>query len=394
MNTYVIKQSFIDAVEALSKEKQISHLDILPNSTSAILFCKKIPLLVRKLLGLEEEKYLIEGSIGIGKYVEIPWVSLFIRPITETAQKGIYIVLLVSADYSEVYLSLNQGTTYFKNKYKGKFPKVKLKETALIIRNNIDIDDRFDVEEFDLKATTERGRTYPLGHIAGKSYKLNSFPSDAEFKEDLEALLDLYNSIYYEIGKRTVDQFYDYLLAEKDGLLIEDKKQLSFTVDTAVNEQIVSSDNISDSVDKKEIKDEVKPKKEPLKNRSGKSIVPRDKHESDKAIILSDFSCEFEQTHKSFSAKKSKRNYVEAHHLIPLKYYYDEKYSNSIDVSANIVSLCPNCHKCIHLGSDNEKLILLSKLFSDERQQRLEQAGISISFDELKKYYQIKEAEN
>ena len=41
--------------------------------------------------------------------------------------------------------------------------------------------------------------------------------------------------------------------------------------------------------------------------------------------------------------QKLQRNYVEAHHLIPMGFQDD--FSKSIDVEANIISLCTYCHK-------------------------------------------------
>ena len=45
--------------------------------------------------------------------------------------------------------------------------------------------------------------------------------------------------------------------------------------------------------------------------------------------------------------------YVEAHHLIPIS--EGKRFGYSIDIAANICSLCPNCHRSIHLGTDYEK---------------------------------------
>jgi hypothetical protein len=55
------------------------------------------------------EEYKIHSSCGQGKRAEIPWVAVFYKDLSESAQKGYYIVYLFRADGTGVYLSLNQG---------------------------------------------------------------------------------------------------------------------------------------------------------------------------------------------------------------------------------------------------------------------------------------------
>jgi 5-methylcytosine-specific restriction protein A len=42
---------------------------------------------------------------------------LFNKDVTTTATKGLYVVYLFCEDMSAFYLSLNQGYTFFKNKF-------------------------------------------------------------------------------------------------------------------------------------------------------------------------------------------------------------------------------------------------------------------------------------
>jgi 5-methylcytosine-specific restriction enzyme A len=57
------------------------------------------------------DSYLVVGSPGRGNWAETPWVSVFDTLVTDTAQRGYYVVYLFRADGGCVYLSLNQGTT-------------------------------------------------------------------------------------------------------------------------------------------------------------------------------------------------------------------------------------------------------------------------------------------
>ncbi|MFD6578625.1 MrcB family domain-containing protein, partial [Bacillus subtilis] len=86
---------------------------------------------------LDQKTYHIVGSVGQGRWAEIPWISVFIKKLTISATRGYYIVYLFNADGSGFYVSLNQGWTYFKDKYGTKLGKDKIKKTASIIRGKL-----------------------------------------------------------------------------------------------------------------------------------------------------------------------------------------------------------------------------------------------------------------
>ncbi|MGL4999965.1 MAG: HNH endonuclease [Cetobacterium sp.] len=50
------------------------------------------------------------------------------------------------------------------------------------------------------------------------------------------------------------------------------------------------------------------------------------------------------------------KQYMEAHHLIPMN--AQDSFKNSLDVLGNVVSLCPNCHRMIHHGDEVSKNII------------------------------------
>ena len=96
------------------------------------------------------------------------------------------------------------------------------------------------------------------------------------------------------------------------------------------------------------------------------------------ALTAAGFKCECKCSHELFLRKDYKIPYTEAHHLVPLHYQSDFLYS--LDVPANVVSLCPSCHRRLHYG--NEVEAMLEQLWKD-RKSRLEKCGISISFQSL-----------
>lgn len=82
---------------------------------------------------------------------------------------------------------------------------------------------------------------------------------------------------------------------------------------------------------------------------------------------------------------------MEPHHLIPLSeiYSFCDKYHRNIDCVENVVSLCPNCHKKIHLSTDVDKIKMVNELFY-MRNKALLSKQISVKLKDLLLFYKIK----
>lgn len=52
--------------------------------------------------------------------------------------------------------------------------------------------------------------------------------------------------------------------------------------------------------------------------------------------------------------------------------------SVSLDVYANLICLCPICHRLLHYGREDEKRVLLNQIYTD-RASRLVNSGIKLS---------------
>ena len=100
------------------------------------------------------------------------------------------------------------------------------------------------------------------------------------------------------------------------------------------------------------------------------------------SIKAAGYRCEIDETHKSFTAKSTGRPYMEGHHALSMK--YQNRFSKSLDVYANIICLCPICHRLLHYGIEEEKETVLDKIYFD-RSKRLTACGIKISKEEFKK---------
>lgn len=110
------------------------------------------------------------------------------------------------------------------------------------------------------------------------------------------------------------------------------------------------------------------------------------------ARIQGGFKCALEKINNCkpvyFTAKATGKNYLELHHLIPREFRND--FSYSIEVLANYVTLCPRCHRQIHLAVDRERKHLINSLF-DDRKNRLDTVGLTMDLKNIYGYYKINE---
>ncbi len=120
-----------------------------------------------------------------------------------------------------------------------------------------------------------------------------------------------------------------------------------------------------------------------------KYLYPRSRNISINALKHANYKCEFDTNHLTFTRRNSDLNYTEPHHLVPISYH--SSFAVSLDVEENIVSLCCNCHKQIHMGKGFE--IILEKLYN-ERKNLLKMVGIDISIDELMMLYKNIKSDN
>ena len=90
--------------------------------------------------------------------------------------------------------------------------------------------------------------------------------------------------------------------------------------------------------------------------------------------------CEIDPDHRTFITRRNDELYLEGHHLIPLS--RQKEFSKSLDVYANIIGLCPNCHRQLHFGKQSEVREILKPIY-DQRAERLSRSGIHISKDEF-----------
>jgi|GEM_PF-2176091 len=155
------------------------------------------------------------------------------------------------------------------------------------------------------------------------------------------------------------------------------------------NEVITDIELINDSIYQQQLTD-AEPSStiyEPLpKSEKTTSSVERSKRSAARgkeAVRDGGYLCGIDNTHTTFISRTG-LPYIEAHHLIPMSKQDDFK--NSLDVKANIIPLCPNCHAKIHYGSKEEVCIFIEQLYN-ERKDKLILSGINIDLETLINYY-------
>jgi len=153
-----------------------------------------------------------------------------------------------------------------------------------------------------------------------------------------------------------------------------------------LKEEVDYEKNIVRNIIKEKVKIVDRKKGRPTyKTINNKKIWNRNPRYASEVVADAKNLCEFDNEHRYFISKFNQKNYVEAHHLIPMK--YQDQFDCSLDVHANIVSICLVCHKKIHYGLFEDKKEILDKLFNSRR-ERLKASGIEVAIDEVYSYYQ------
>ncbi len=98
-----------------------------------------------------------------------------------------------------------------------------------------------------------------------------------------------------------------------------------------------------------------------------KTSVVRDSDLRKLALERENYTCELCGTKTTFEGIDGKQ-YFEGHHLIMYNKEVQQRYQVSLDNLANIMCLCPKCHKEIHYAKDEIKIRDVQKLFNRHRE--------------------------
>ena len=112
MKEYIVKiNEFFKHFQSAGSEYEslIGQATSYLKTDISALFLKDIPVLLANIFPLSD--YKIKASIGQGRLTQCPWIAIMDKRETETTQKGVYIVFLLSRDLRNIYLTLAQGVT-------------------------------------------------------------------------------------------------------------------------------------------------------------------------------------------------------------------------------------------------------------------------------------------
>jgi len=138
----------------------------------------------------------ITSGMGIGRMALVPWIAFLDKRETQTPTRGVYCVFLFKADMSGVYITFNQGVGVDANASPTKKDLENIHKKAIDIRPSCQIlqDINFILDDNIELARRGAGKMYEYSTIAYKFYKKLDFPTDLEILNDLEYLLEFYDS--------------------------------------------------------------------------------------------------------------------------------------------------------------------------------------------------------
>ena len=198
-------------VERFIREYPIEKKKSLVNNPFANFITNEVPKNIFEIDIIKGEEYRVQGSVGKGAWAAVPWVAIYDKNITTSAQKGEYIVYLLSVDNKILYVTFNQGCTELKNKC-GKIETIKkLKEKSSFIQEKIE-SRGFSKENINLLCEgekNEKAEMYEAGCIFSKAYNIENLPEEFELREDLKNMIDIYKefvSLKNSISKNKQDK--------------------------------------------------------------------------------------------------------------------------------------------------------------------------------------------
>jgi 5-methylcytosine-specific restriction enzyme A len=318
---------------------------------------KTLPEKIRSRANLRAD-LKIKGSSGTGNMAEIPHICILDKEITNSAQRGYYIVYLINTKTQKVYLSLNQGFTEYRNAYGQKEGTRRIRENASRIQRLLGTVKGFSFGKLDWGRTKSLGQGYDNGNICFKQYDKDNLPDDVQLIDDLRNLIGIYRDLKRQVG-----------------VTVFDIKNIS---ETEYQNEVQSSSGIELPPGPKEKKSNVKT------GSNNSSSFKRDPNVAAEALKKANYCCENDPSHTTFMTSFG-HQFMEAHHLIPMGAY--DSFEFDIDVPENVISLCPTCHRAFHHSKWEIKSDLIEK-FLELRFLEIEARGIPIDISTLKQKYQ------
>jgi 5-methylcytosine-specific restriction enzyme A len=362
-------------IDNIRNMKELAFLVEDPNNTNLYHFTRNFVNYVMN--GDELEETIIKNLKNISS---IDQMTMFYNYILCTLREGI--------SYGNITL-YPDSETKFKNIVSDKKTRIKLMERVYEIygfhgNGNLPSDDNYTPNiNYRIVSTMKQ-----LGLIEDgekNQYGLQTYNISILGKEVLNQI-----ELNLKSKKKGIETIESYERSEKfieaaiqmnpdNDAMKEVKEQLSEIIYELKSEEYHPSLILDESIDK------------PVMVSLLTTSYERNPQKAANAKAIADYKCEFDEEHKTFTSEVNNNQYVEAHHLIPISEQGHFQYG--IDVEANIVALCPVCHRKIHYAIEPEKEEMLEKLYS-KRIERIKKCGIDVTFDELVDIYNGEKHDN
>lgn len=138
---------------------------------------------IAKLPFIDENQYIVTGSIGQGNWATIPWIAVLNKNITTSTQRGYFIMYLFSEDMQRLYLTLTQGVTETTKEELGRIKRE--------IREVITMSEKVKKDD-DIILGTSPKRGYENSTAAYISYSVQEMPGEEELVGDLQEMIQYY----------------------------------------------------------------------------------------------------------------------------------------------------------------------------------------------------------
>ena len=183
---------------------------------------------------VNQKKYKVETSLGLGNISAAPWLVVMDRGITESATEGFYVVYLFSRSAKKLYLSIGIGATQFQKIYgttnlclekidegRAKFLNLFKKYEPENTVNKIDLlEDELDFENPIKGSARNLVSGFEKGSMFSKEYDLNSL-TDEKLFFDLNEYIEIYSNIIEDPNAENLDILAESTIDEKSLALKE-----------------------------------------------------------------------------------------------------------------------------------------------------------------------------
>ncbi|GEM_PF-229671 len=179
----------------LNDYKDCRTRETFANNAMGTWVRQTVPAAIASLPMINPEVHIVKGSVGQGNWATVPWICIFDKRITSSAQRGVYIVYLLSESGDTLYLTLNQGCSDYKNTIGKRKTIQKMHEIAAAVQSQI------SPGSFSSGTNLTLGNEYyEQGCIFYKAYHKGAVPDHARLVEDLSELIEIYGK-YVNLGK-------------------------------------------------------------------------------------------------------------------------------------------------------------------------------------------------